>query len=104
MRESRSYGFVRGALSNERPYRVAAMLLSPLFNSTPIGHNVTFDSARKFAHVRWLRLVSMMDQCEMGKWRSVWSHYCRYYLFAGDSQRSKNNQGRIGVVAKHNRN
>ena len=24
MRESRTYGFVRGALSNERPYRVAA--------------------------------------------------------------------------------
>jgi tripartite ATP-independent transporter DctP family solute receptor len=48
------------------------MLLSRLFNSTPIGRNVTFDSAGKFAHVQWLRLVSMMDQCEMGKWRSVW--------------------------------
>ena len=27
MRESRLYGFVRGALSNERPYRVGAALL-----------------------------------------------------------------------------
>ena len=26
MRESRLYGFVRGALSNERPYRVAVDL------------------------------------------------------------------------------
>jgi len=25
MRESRLYGFVRGALSNERPYRVSAI-------------------------------------------------------------------------------
>jgi hypothetical protein len=27
MRESRTYGFVRGALSNERPYRVPLPLL-----------------------------------------------------------------------------
>jgi len=27
MRESRTYGFVRGALSNERPYRVRSSLL-----------------------------------------------------------------------------
>jgi hypothetical protein len=29
MRESRPYGFVRGALSNERPYRVADFRLWP---------------------------------------------------------------------------
>jgi hypothetical protein len=29
MRESRSYGSVRGALSNERPYRVGALAHDP---------------------------------------------------------------------------
>jgi hypothetical protein len=76
-----------------------------MFNSTRIGRNVTFDSAGRIC-LRPMAEDGFHDvpgrNGEVALRLDV--HHCRYYLFAGDSQRSKNNQGRIGVATKRNRN
>ena len=50
MRESRTYGSVRGALSNERPYRdIPGARFSPGYRSAHPGYGTRNDGEHRFA-------------------------------------------------------
>jgi hypothetical protein len=55
MRESRPYGFVRGALSNERPYRVIDLKLS-FAGKNPLPYLDKYQIARR--HLCWVAAIN----------------------------------------------
>ena len=56
MRETRTYGSVRGALSNERPYR---------------DHLLTKEMLEK----AWLLRLWLGRRCRFGSWWRAWYHF-----------------------------
>ena len=69
MRESRSYGSVRGALSNERPYREFIMIWQWLTR--------TKQQKRRRRERRWRRSVATKAarEKELGRWRRANRHH-----------------------------